>query len=369
MVQTTQEKLMQEKVNLWRAKALHRQMVGDDNWMPCAAVETKDDWDLFEPKPKPAEEQSKKRKRGADPTPLQNGVVQQDASEVNGADSDQTTNVDQNQNTAGGDALPDETEGDATSKAGTDNIATTEQPQRAEDVDMQDSEPTINGLHTNPTSTEDPRQEDTNISDIDKDLADPAPDGEPSTAEPNDPNSTASSPRSTPPPPRRITRALAAETNPASGVGSPPVSPSLTMSTMTSDLLEPDPIFLLPPHLNRSHPPLPIPVDELLETRRLLTMYIQKQEETIRSTENVLNKLLKAKHLRDRVFEWCKAEGHVGEWSDGEDWIDAEYWGEREEDIVKGAGDEEVGAQNDGDGGVGIQGGKKKRRGRRGERD
>ena len=87
---------------------------------------------------------------------------------------------------------------------------------------------------------------------------------------------------------------------------------------------------------------LALPVDELIETRRLLTMYIQKQEESVRGYEGVLAKLIKAKRMRCQLWDWCKAEGHVGEWSDGEDWIDAEAWGEREEDLKKGKDEDDA---------------------------
>lgn len=51
MVKTAEEKLRQERANLWRAKALNRQLLGDEAWMPLSVVESPDDWDLFEPRP------------------------------------------------------------------------------------------------------------------------------------------------------------------------------------------------------------------------------------------------------------------------------------------------------------------------------
>jgi len=39
-------------------------------------------------------------------------------------------------------------------------------------------------------------------------------------------------------------------------------------------------------------------------------------------------------------MRWCKAEGHVGEMSDGEDWYDREEWG-LEQDLVKGREEED----------------------------
>ena len=47
MIEETEVKLRQERVNLWRAKHLHRELIGDESWMPLERVETQDDWDLF----------------------------------------------------------------------------------------------------------------------------------------------------------------------------------------------------------------------------------------------------------------------------------------------------------------------------------
>ena len=51
--------------------------------------------------------------------------------------------------------------------------------------------------------------------------------------------------------------------------------------------------------------------------------------------------------MRKTVFKWCKAEGHVGEMSDGEDWYDKEEWG-LDEDLRKGHEDEEEDAPTQG---------------------
>lgn len=46
---------------------------------------------------------------------------------------------------------------------------------------------------------------------------------------------------------------------------------------------------------------------------------------------------MKAYRMKEEVWEWCKAEGHVGEMSDGEDWYDKEKWGLGEgEELKKG---------------------------------
>ncbi len=99
------------------------------------------------------------------------------------------------------------------------------------------------------------------------------------------------------------------------------------------------PLYLMPasayPDRNFGLPPV-----EAEETRRMVTLYTQKQEEVCRSAEKLYVGLLRADRMRKTVFKWCKAEGHVGEMSDGEDWYDKEEWG-LDEDLRKGQEEEE----------------------------
>jgi len=102
------------------------------------------------------------------------------------------------------------------------------------------------------------------------------------------------------------------------------------------------PYFLAPisSHADRD---VGLPSNEAEETRRLLQLYIQKQEEVCRGAEKVYNGLLKADRYRRMVMKWAKAEAHVGlnrDMSDGEDWYDKEEWG-LEEDLKKGQDEEE----------------------------
>lgn len=147
---------------------------------------------------------------------------------------------------------------------------------------------------------------------------------------------------SSPEPPRRMTtRAQTNASHPQQGydISSQPSSPSAE----TANSIPPaHPLFLVPdsirPDVNFGLPP-----NEAEETRRLLWSYVQKQEETVRGFEHMLESLLRACRMKDDVFEWCKAEGHVGEMSDGEDWYDREKWGLAEgEDLKKGADEDEA---------------------------
>ncbi|POS80936.1 hypothetical protein DHEL01_v200654 [Diaporthe helianthi] len=99
------------------------------------------------------------------------------------------------------------------------------------------------------------------------------------------------------------------------------------------------PIFLAP---KPAHPDreLALPEQEAEDVRRLLQLYVQKQEEVCRGTEKLYHGLLKADRMRKTVLEWSKSEAHVGEMSDGEDWYDKEEWG-LTEDLKKGQDEEE----------------------------
>lgn len=80
---------------------------------------------------------------------------------------------------------------------------------------------------------------------------------------------------------------------------------------------------------------LGLPPSEAEDTRKLLLLYCQKQEQTIRSLESLVFGLQKADRLRKFVYESAKASEHlvddgkgnlVTEMSDGEDWYDPADW-------------------------------------------
>jgi hypothetical protein len=85
---------------------------------------------------------------------------------------------------------------------------------------------------------------------------------------------------------------------------------------------------------------LGLPPKEAEETRMLLMAYVQKQEEVSRATADLYSGLLQADRMRQDVFKWSKAEGHVGEMSDGEDWYDNEEWN-LDQDLMKGRDEED----------------------------
>lgn len=67
---------------------------------------------------------------------------------------------------------------------------------------------------------------------------------------------------------------------------------------------------------------------------------MSKQEEIVRNAARLHEGLLRAQLMGRTVWTWCRAEGHVGEMSDGEDWYDKDEWGLTEE-LVKGEDEEE----------------------------
>ncbi|USW57993.1 Putative transcriptional regulatory protein Rxt2 [Septoria linicola] len=80
---------------------------------------------------------------------------------------------------------------------------------------------------------------------------------------------------------------------------------------------------------------LGLPAQEAEETRKLLLLYVQKQEQVVRSLDSLHAGLQRADRLRSYVHRSCKAEGHVvadgkgnavTEMSDGEDWYDVTDW-------------------------------------------
>lgn len=101
--------------------------------------------------------------------------------------------------------------------------------------------------------------------------------------------------------------------------------------------------LFLPPQAARPDRDQGLPEPEADDIRRLLQLYVQKQEEVCRGTERLHMGLLKADRCRKTVLKWAKAEGHCGDkrdMSDGEDWYDKEEWG-LVEDLKKGQDEEE----------------------------
>lgn len=124
----------------------------------------------------------------------------------------------------------------------------------------------------------------------------------------------------------------------------PPSNDNEAASLLTSLMEESfiHPIFLAP---KSAHPDrnLGLPDQEAEDVRRLLQLYVQKQEEVCRGARKLYEGLLMADRRRKTVLGWSKAEAHCGpnrDMSDGEDWYDKDEWG-LEEELKKGQDEEE----------------------------
>lgn len=104
-------------------------------------------------------------------------------------------------------------------------------------------------------------------------------------------------------------------------------SPTIASPHLNEEEIPPiHPLFLFPQGANPDAD-FGLPKKEAEDARALLSLYVAKQEEIVRSFEELRYGLLKANRQRSTVLKWAKAEGHVGEMSDGEDWYDMEEWG------------------------------------------
>ena len=134
--------------------------------------------------------------------------------------------------------------------------------------------------------------------------------------------------------------------------------PSASASPTPSDAASIPPInpwFLVPP-TSLPDRDLGLPATEAEETRRLLILYVQKQEQIVRSLQHLHDGLRRADRFRSNIYRACKAEAHtrddgkgklVTEMSDGEDWYDVEDYGLLRADLKVGK-----------DGRVGLEKGK-----------
>ncbi|KAK0895648.1 hypothetical protein LTR02_011666 [Friedmanniomyces endolithicus] len=116
-----------------------------------------------------------------------------------------------------------------------------------------------------------------------------------------------------------------------------PASPSPSPSD-SSSIPSVNPWFLFPPSTLPDRD-LGLQPTEAEETRKILLLYVQKQENIVRQLTTLYDGLRRTDRLRWWVWRSCKAEGHVvsdgkggvrTEMSDGEDWYDVGEWGLQE---------------------------------------
>lgn len=330
-----------EKASLWRIKHLLTKLSGDHTWIPCEIVETEQDIALF------GDDRDRHHgRRLGKPTAKDDG-------------STSTSISDEAVQQAG--LLLEETENNAeTAPGATKEIGET--PALEVDVDMEANNQIpdiVGGLNEGDNTdiqTRDERLQDlkaTTDTDIRAEIdglvavEDAATAAEPQIPESKDNQEPEGmeltntdegmEEEDTPAPSRMRTRAQAQA---ASDNTTTSRSGSATPDSSTESFIHP--YFLAP---RSSHPDrdLGLPKQEAEETRKLLQLYIQKQEEVCRGAQRVYDGLLKADRYRRLVMKWAKAEAHVGpnrDMSDGEDWYDKEEWG-LEEDLKKGQDEDE----------------------------
>ncbi|KAJ5684783.1 uncharacterized protein N7477_001128 [Penicillium maclennaniae] len=336
MTVAVEEKLRQERALLWRARNLHRSFLGDGGWMPCGLLETLDDRYIFEPKILSNGKIASSIHQGfsGSKTPLASYKAPQEAeahlhglgNETRGTDND--------------------TEMAEVPAASVDNVPNYDGQEHIMELKSEEADATVIDLPPHPTGTnEDNENATANHTGGKHEEMNTSKDGEKAGLDAHSEHlegqvedemeQDAEMHNGSPTPPRRMTTRARANANQDAG------SPTSTADT-ASTLPTPHPLFLVPEGV-RPDANFGLPAAEAEDTRRLLWSYIQKQEETVRGFEHMLDSLLRACHMKANVLEWCKAEGHVGEMSDGEDWYDREKWGLGEgEDLKKGTDEDEV---------------------------
>lgn len=337
LIQNAQEMLTKEQEALWRVKQLANDLRGDQNWVPCGVLETEHDLLLFN--------------QGVPGTTAPPSVV--------GSVPDTTENVDF-ADEAGQAQLMVKTE------SGPQNAGIGSKAEAAEKGQNESGAPSTTDMqHEDASVVADPA-EDTNTEEqsVPQEGADTAMAVDAPTATQPPPTTDGDQPTNTTAQDDDAAAAHQMTTRSAAARDPHPTSPDL-LTTPSSPQIHP---FFIPPASALPSKTHGLPFSEVDDTRRLLYAYCQRQEEVCRGVTRLYHGLLRAKRLKDTVWEWCNAEGHVGEMSDGEDWVDEAAWGLAEGELKKGEDEIEEGEADVVVGGrTGVAaGGGKKTRGRRG---
>ncbi|CAG8950642.1 hypothetical protein HYFRA_00002851 [Hymenoscyphus fraxineus] len=315
-----------EKASLWRIKHLFTRLSGDHTWIPCGSLETEDDYRFF------LDERDDPRRRVLEKRLSKDDADQASTGTLVSYDPDQPVEI-LDAVTRATDAALDSLKDVAQETNGTENANN----KPIHDMGI--------GNNANGIKLDEPQENSNGL--IDREMTDTAMnlEGVADTANENEEGDTTlvdmeiegGEPEDVPAPRRMRTRAQAQA-----------ASENATSSRTRSESPDFDnenfihPYFLAP---NKSRPDrdVGLPQNEAEETRRMLQLYIQKQEEVCRGAQKLYEGLLRADRYRKLVMKWAKAEAHVGvnrDMSDGEDWYDKEEWG-LDEDLKKGQDEEE----------------------------
>lgn len=350
MTQAIEAKLRQERALLWRARNLYREFLGDCSWIPCGTVETTEDRWIFEPRIPSMEPNadgtasslttgsSDGQKNGAQES--LSGAASQGSETVQGEEDQVAQKAEKDVVMTGvenNETKPEKSSPEQTKQPKSEEIDATVGEVSQHPATVQPGESHANGDKTEGNQLVESEERSNRNGKARADDADDM-DARSDTQEAEDTEMHDGSPT---PFRRMATRAWANTSNSQQEDGfshrslTPSNDPFNGLPTL-------HPLFLVPDS-TRPDPNYGLPPNEAEETRRLLWSYIQKQEETVRGFEHMLESLLRACRMKEDVLEWCKAEGHVGEMSDGEDWYDREKWGLAEgEDLKKGADEDEI---------------------------
>ncbi|KAK5739081.1 hypothetical protein LTR17_005601 [Elasticomyces elasticus] len=298
MAEEAAEMVRRERAALWRGKRLLERFRGDGGFMDCGRFETGGDELLLRPEGV-----------GEEGSGVQSGVE----AESNGVGEVERQNGDAME----GVEVVDHVEsahapGDAAEPEPVQDAADAGEPQRPTEA-IPEHAPITNGDTTNSTAPDelDPPQHPA-LTDL---------------TQRDDASSNSGTNPSAAPSHRMTTRARARSPQQPQ---SPSPSPSDSASVPSIH-----PWFLFPTS-NLPDRDLGLPPKEAEDTRRLLLLYVQKQESIVRQLSTLYEGLQRTDRLRRFVWRSCKAEGHVvsdgvggvrTEMSDGEDWFDVEELG------------------------------------------
>ncbi|KAK5690877.1 hypothetical protein LTR97_012040 [Elasticomyces elasticus] len=292
------EMVRRERASLWRGKRLLERFRGDGGFMDCGRFETEGDEELLMPGGVVGEGSAVQSVVEAESNGLGEVEQQQQQQRRNGDAMEGVEVVDHvgSANPAGDAAEPVQ---EATNAG---------EPQRP----TEDHLPQTNGDTTNPTAptSHSPPPQHPALTDL--------------AQRADDASSNSGTNPSAAPSHRMTTRARARSPQ-------QPTSPSPSPSDSAS-VPSIHPWFHFPTS-NLPDRDLGLPAKEAEDTRRLLLLYVQKQENIVRQLSTLYEGLQRTDRLRRFVWRSSKAEGHVvpdgkggmvTEMSDGEDWFDVE---------------------------------------------
>lgn len=366
LTRQAREMVQKEKAALWRMKHLLTVMSGDHTWIPCEMLETENDINLFNngsngyrehlleknrlkknhglaPSDGTLEEKTMAAASSAledDPEMQAPADVVENATPEVPAAEDDVAMIDASNDTPVDKVpeithtAPNETEMETESNQ-MKNVIVSKNPEGGDTgEELKFAEGPADGENKSAAAVPEIKVDDgLEVSHQEAEAEDSAkPLDEIQAPEPDDEEATQDQ-EGVPEPRRMRTRAQAQAASDNNTISRPR---STTPSTNTSYI---HPYFLAPPSAHPA-PDMGLPPVEAEETRRLLQLYIQKQEEICRGSQKIYDGLMRAERLRKTVLKWAKADGHLGEMSDGEDWYDKEEWG-LSEDLKKGQEEEE----------------------------